>query len=167
MTFQDILQQLNKYPSFVLGYYFFIALLLLTGYFVVKPTRFKPPINYLYTILIYLVTIPGLLSILLVLYHIFFLRGNILKLPLLTHFVPIVMMLFTFWGIKKTIPMRLIPGFDRLSGLFVFLFFSFLLTYFLHKVYVGIFFIGSISHIAVFFGLVLFGLRFVWKRLSK
>ena len=52
----------------------------LLGLLFISNKNFKAPFTYLYTIIIYGVSVPGLLSILLILYSVFSLHQDILKL---------------------------------------------------------------------------------------
>lgn len=75
------------------------------------------PWKYLYSFLIYAVTIPGLFAISLSIYLFFFERGSIMDANIFTQVLPIISMLLTISIIRKTVDLDLIPGFNKLSSL--------------------------------------------------
>jgi len=167
MTVQNLLNWFSANPNLVLVYFIIVFAISLIGLLFVTPKNFKTPINYLYSILIYAVTIPGLLTLVLLLYRFFFLKTNLLHLDVITNFVPLIGMVITLIVIKKTIPMSLIPGFGKLSGLFIIIIITFIITYLLQKMFFGVFFVGKIQYLIVFFLALLFGLKIAWNRIVK
>lgn len=167
MTIENIINQLGNYPSIILIYFGIMLGVSLLGLLLVKEQNYRPPINYLYGGLVYLVAIPGLLSVVLLLYSFFFLKTNVLQLNIVTHYVPIVFMIATLLIINRTIPLKRIPGFDRLSGLVILITGAFILTFILQRMIFGVFFIGSFTYLIAFFGLILLGLKIGWNKLKK
>ncbi|MFD2562774.1 hypothetical protein [Aquimarina rubra] len=167
MTVQDFINWFGNNPNLVLGYFAVIIAFSLIGLLFVKPANFNPPINYLYGILIYAITIPGLLALVLLLYSFFFLKTNLLQLDLVTYFVPLISMIITLVVINRTIPMSRIPGFGKLSGLFIMIIITFVITYILQRMFFGVFFVGRFQYLIVFFLVLLFGLKIAWDRMVK
>jgi len=167
MTVQDFINWFGKNPNLILGYFAVIIAFSLIGLLYVKQSNFKPPINYFYGILIYAVTIPGLLALVLLLYSFFFLKTNLLQLDLVTYFVPLVSMIITLVIINKTIPMSRIPGFGKLSGLFIMIMITFIITYVLQRMFFGVFFVGRFQYLIIFFLALLLGLKVAWDRMVK
>ncbi|MDH7447726.1 hypothetical protein [Aquimarina sp. 2201CG14-23] len=167
MTVQDFINWFGDNPNVVLSYFVIIIAISLIGLLFVKQSNFKPPINYFYGILIYAVTIPGLLALILILYSFFFLRTNLLQVDLIAYFVPLIAMIITLIIINKTIPMAQIPGFGKLSGLFILVIITFVITYVLQRMFFGVFFVGRFQYLIVFFLALLFGLKIAWDRIVK
>jgi len=167
MTVQDIINWFGRHPQMVLTYFVVMVLLALIGLLFVRPSNFKPPINYAYGALIYAVTIPGLLSLVLILYSFFFLKANMLQLDLMSYFVPLIATVITLVIINRTIPMKSIPGFDKLSGLFILIIATFIITYVLQKMFFGVFFIGRFQYLVLFFLALLIGVKIAWDRIIK
>jgi len=167
MTVQDFINWFGNHPNIVLGYFAVIIAISLIGLLFVKPSNFKTPINYFYGILIYAVTIPGLLALVLLLYSFFFLRTNLLQLDLVTYFVPLVAMSISLIIINKTVPMSQIPGFGKLSGLFILIIITFVITYILQRMFFGVFFVGRFQYLIGFFLVLLFGIKIAWDRIVK
>jgi len=167
MTVQDLINLLSNNSSIIINYYVALLVISLCGLLFVTNQNFKKPINYIYSILIYATVIPGLLSVILVVYSFFFLRRNLIHLEIITYYLPIIAMIVLLLIIKKTIPLHRIPGFDRLSGLFIIIFIAFIVTYFIQKIFIGIFFIGSITHLLGIFIVLLILLKIGWNKFVK
>ncbi|TCI93073.1 hypothetical protein [Tenacibaculum sp. M341] len=167
MTVQDLINQLSSNSSTILNYYIALLVLALMGMLIVTPKNFKAPINYFYTALVYAVAIPGILAIILLVYNFFYLRANLMQLEVLTYYLPIIAMLVLFVIINKTIPLKRIPGFDKISGLFAIIVVTFLITYLIQKIFIGIFFIGSITQLLVIFIVLLVIVKIGWDKVIK
>ncbi len=167
MTVQDFINWFGNNPNLILGYFLVIIAISIIGLLFVNQQNFKSPITYLYGILVYAVTIPGLLSLILVLYSFFFLKTNLLQLDLITYFVPLIAMIVTLIIINKTISMSGIPGFGKLSGLFILIMITFVITYILQRMFFGVFFVGNFQYLIIFFLALLFGLKIAWDRITR
>jgi hypothetical protein len=75
------------------------------------------PWKYMYSVLIYLVAIPGIFAVTLNIYLFLFERRSIMDTNLYTQVIPVVSMLATFILIRKQVDLVEVPGFDKLSGL--------------------------------------------------
>lgn len=167
MTLQDFINWFGNNSNLILGYFLVIIAISLIGLLFVNRQNFKPPITYLYGVLVYAVTIPGLLSLILVLYSFFFLKINLLQLDLITYFVPLIAMIITLILINKTIPMSTVPGFGKLSGLFMLIMIAFVITFIIQRMFFGVFFVGNFQYLILFFLALLFGLKIAWGRIMK
>ncbi len=167
MTVQDLIYLLSNNSSIIINYYIALLVLTLIGMLIVTPKNFKTPVNYIYTILVYALAIPGILAIILLVYNFFFLKTNLINLEVITYYLPIVAMVILFLLINKTIPLKSIPGFDKISGLFMMIFVAFIVTYFIQKVFIGIFFIGSFMQLIVIFIVLLVVLKIGWDKFIK
>jgi len=156
MTVQDLIDIITtSNTSHILNYYIGLLIASLLGMLFVNSSNFKSPINYLYTALIYLIAIPGILAVILLVYNFFYLKSNLLRLEVLTYYLPIIAMVVLFVIISKTVPLKRIPGFDKISGLFMVIFIAFIFTYLIQKVFIGIFFIGSMTQLLIIFVVML------------
>lgn len=167
MTVQDIINWFGTNPNLIYGYFAILIGIAVLGLLFLRATHFKPPITYLYTLLVYGLTIPGLLALILVLYSFFFLKVNFLELNVLAYFVPLIAMVIGLLLIKKTIRMSRIPGFDKLSGLFIMVIITFIITYVLQRMFFGVFFIGRFEHLLLLFVGLLIVLRIAWSKIMK
>jgi hypothetical protein len=79
----------------------------------------QSPWKYFYSILVYMVCIPGIFSFVLVAYSVFFTRQNLLAVNAFVYFFPIVTMIVTLVVIGKKASWKRLPGVDRLYGLMI------------------------------------------------
>ncbi len=167
MTLQDIINWFGNHPKLILNYFIGFIIVSLLGLLFFKPQHFKNPLKYFYSIIVYGVAIPGLLSVVLLIYGFFFLRLNLLNVDVLSYFTPIIGCIITLIIVNKTIPMRLIPGFKNLTGLFVMILITFFITYMIQKMFFGVIFIGSFIHLLLLFLGLLIILKLAWNRFVK
>ncbi len=166
MTIQDLLDWFSQNENLILGY--FIAILIFTIFIILIINRNNSKnLKYVISALVYAVTIPGILSVMLTLYTIFMLQQNLLEVNIIAYFIPIVAMIVTLIIINKKISMSTIPGFDRLSGLMVMIGISFFIVFVLQKTHFGVLFIGGFSQLLIVFVVLLVILKIAWARISK
>lgn len=99
--------------------------------------------KYVYSFFVYAVAIPGIMSVVLTAYAVFFLNRNLLDLNIFIYFMPIFVMIVTLIMIGKVESWKHLPGVDRIQGLIVFLLVSFLITLAIQRTRIFIFFGGS------------------------
>ena len=167
MTIQDILNIFSANADVLLTYYVALLVLALVGLLLVNEANFKSPITYVYTVLVYASAVPGLIAAILLLYNFFFLKKNLLELSLVTHYMPVLAMLLLLFIVNKTVTLKRVPGFQKLSGLFSTIGIALVLTYLVQKIFVGVFFVGSISMLIGVFIILLILLKLGWNRLVK
>jgi hypothetical protein len=107
------------------------------------------PWKFLYSVLVYLVCVPGIFAAVITAYTLFFSGENLLDANVLIYFLPIVSMITTLVLIRKSVSFKDIPGFDRLSGLMVMVGCSFAIALVIQKTRIWIFFGGSIGQLFV------------------
>jgi len=121
MTLQEFFDLFTASPSLVLYVVLTppaVALLMNT---IPHKKRGLSPVSYLYSFLLYAVTIPGVFVLTLNVYLFLFERQSILELNILTHVLPVFTMILTILLIRRQVNLDIIPGFDRLSGMFTML----------------------------------------------
>ena len=101
----------------LLGYFLLIPLIALLALFFSKGQGHLSTWKYLYTLLIYLVCLPGIFAVTLSVYLFLFERRSIMDTNLYTQVLPIFSMIATIILIRKQTDLDLVPGFDKLSGL--------------------------------------------------
>ena len=110
------------------------------------------PWKYLYSVLVYLVCVPGMFAGVITAYTLFFSGENLLDANLLVYFLPIVSMVATLVLIRKNVSFDDVPGFDRLSGLMVMVGCSFGIALAIQKTRIFVFFGGSIEKLFLLAG---------------
>lgn len=166
MTIQSIIDWFSENPYIILGYFIGALVLSLLVVLVTKKENIHK-MKYAMSVLVYAVTIPGILATILILYSLFILQTNLLNLSIVAYFVPVLAMIITLIIINKKVNMRYIPGFDRLSGLMIIIGIAFIIVFVLQKTYFGVLFIGGITQLLIVFVLLLFVLRKAWSRFIR
>lgn len=117
MTLGEFFQWTGSHPGLLLGYFIIVPLIALLAGMFGKGQGHLSPWKYLYSILIYLVSIPGIFAVTLSIYFFLFERRSILDTNLYTQVLPVLSMAATILTIKKQVSLDLVPGFDKISGL--------------------------------------------------
>ena len=166
MTLQDLLDATSAYP-WAIGAYFVLppAFAFLAGYTEESAGRLTAR-DYALSVLIYMVAIPGIVSLVLVGYQLFFIRGNLLEVNLLLYFLPIVSMVATFVLIRRCASFDRLPGFDRLSGLMMLIGLSFLVVLVLYRTRFLVGFFGSLESLLVIGVVVFLAFQYAARKLT-
>lgn len=117
MTLQQFFEWIQQHPSNVLYYY---AALLLSTIALNSMSEQKShlyPWNWLYSVIIYAVCIPGIFAITLNVYFFLFEKRSIMDTELLLQFLPVLMLFLIIYYIRKNVDLDMIPGFEKLYGL--------------------------------------------------
>jgi hypothetical protein len=117
MTLGEFFERCSQNPELLLGFYILIPLIALLAMLFSKGQGQLSSWKYLYSILIYLVAIPGIFAVTLSVYLFLFEQRSIMDTNIYTQVIPVVSMLATFILVRKQIDLDLVPGFDKLSGL--------------------------------------------------
>ncbi len=119
MTLQECFDLLAANPVIIIFFFCAVPLTAILACELDRGEGHLSPWKYLYSVLVYLVTIPGLFAVVLTLYLIIFEGRSILKIDIYTQILPVVSMIITLWIIRKSVDLEGIPGFDKLSGLMI------------------------------------------------
>ena len=119
MTLQECFDLLAANPAIIIFFFAAVPLTAVLSGELDRGDGHESPWKYLYSTLIYLVTIPGIFAVTLTLYLIIFEGRSILKIDIYTQILPIISMLLTLWIIRRNVDLDSIPGFDKLSGLMI------------------------------------------------
>ncbi|MFH1114263.1 MAG: hypothetical protein V1792_10105 [Pseudomonadota bacterium] len=129
MTARELVMLASQYPWHLTAYFSAVPLASgLLGLVLRDGRGNRSPWNYLYSVLVHLACIPGILACVLTGYALFFTRENLLDANLIVYILPIVSMILTLVLIQRTVSFDDIPGFDRLSGLMILLAVTFVLV---------------------------------------
>jgi hypothetical protein len=166
MTIQNLIDSLTAYQGLAWGYFIAIIIITLILVQLANPTNFES-LKYIMSVLVYAVTIPGILAVILTFYSLFIVKSDLLNVSIIIYFVPIVSMVITLFILSKKIGMKHIPGFDRLSGLMIMIGVSFLIVFVLQRTYFGVLFIGGFTQLLVVFAVLFIIVKVGWARLMK
>ena len=146
MTTRDLIHWAGQHPVLLLLVFVLPPVLAwLVGQLHGKGQGRLPPWKYIYSVLVYLVCVPGMFAGVITAYTLFFSNENLLDANLLVYFLPIVSMIVTLVLIRKNVSFDDVPGFDRLSGLVVMVGCSFVMALAIQKTRIFLFFGGSIE----------------------
>ncbi|MFA6012398.1 MAG: hypothetical protein WC799_20580 [Desulfobacteraceae bacterium] len=166
MTVQNFLLALEQYYGISLFYFAILPVLsFITGLFY-KPGFRISSLDYLYSILVYLSGIPGILSAVLTFYSMFIVRKNMLEVNIILYFIPILSMGLVFYLISRKADFNRLPGFGRLSGFMILTGIVCVALLFLYRLSFFIGFFGSIESLLVAGVLLFFVFRYAVGKLS-
>jgi hypothetical protein len=167
MTLEQFFQKMGEQPNFLLAYFLLIPILAIIVGLIGRGEGHLSPWKYIYSILIYLVSVPGIFAVCLNIYFFLFQRGDIMQTNVYFQILPIVSMVSTIFLIRRNVELAYVPGFDKISGLWFMLFVSMFLMWFIEKIHIVVFSYLPFQYLlAVFMGL--FILIYVgWRRFVK
>jgi len=153
MTLGEFYQKVENF-DFLIIIYSAAAILfaILLGFISGKEKEKLSPWNYIYAILIYAITVPGILQTVITGYLLFIEKKSLLDINLAVYIVPIISMIATLVIVSKNANLKTIPGFDRLSGLMTMLGISIVIVVIISKSRIWLVFGGSMF---LFFGLII------------
>jgi hypothetical protein len=145
MTVRELILWLGRNPTWLVGFLAALpALGLILPLFHGKHKGNLNPWRYVYSLITYLTCLPGMLAAILIGYSLFFSRENLLDANFLVYFGPPISMLATLMLLSKQVRFDALPGFDRLSGLMILIGGSCAIVLLISKLFIGIFFAGSV-----------------------
>lgn len=166
MTLGDFFQFAANHPANVIFYFAIIPFAALLAGWMEREEGHLPPWNYLFSTLVYLVAIPAILSAAYTAYRWFFDRESILNTDILLQVLPIASMAVTFFLVKRRVRIDTLPGFGRLSGMVMMIVASMMIMYFLDRFRIIGFTVIPFQYLLIIFLLLLFAIRFGWKRIG-
>lgn len=105
----------------------------------------QSPRRYLFSALVYLVAVPGMLATVVTAYVLFFQNADLLQLDILVYFAPIATMILTLVLIGRTTPLSNVPGFGRIGGLMLMLGASFAAALIIQRTRIWVVFAGGLG----------------------
>lgn len=144
MTINDLIASLSQHTLLIFSILTLIPLFAL-GYAkgIARDNGEGNPHRYVYSFLVYLTSLPGAFAVVIIAYTMFFIKGNILNMELVSTILPIISMFVTMTIIKKNVDMTQVPGFEKLRGLYFMLVSVFVIALIIVKTKIFLFFGGS------------------------
>ena len=112
MTLAEFFEWIGERPGLILSYFIAIPVVALLAGLFNKGEGHLSPWKYLFSVLIYLVAIPGIFAVTLSVYMFLFERRSIMDTNMYTQVLPIFSMIVTILIIKREVDLDLVPGFD-------------------------------------------------------
>lgn len=167
MTLQQLFQRIGENPNFILFYFLVIPFAAIIAGVLGKGEGHLSPWKYLYATLIYLVSVPGIFAVALNIYFFLFQRGDVMQTDVYLQILPIIVMVVTIFLIRRNVDLSLVPGFDKISGLWFMLFATMFLMWLLEKIHIVVFsylpFQYLLGIFAILFALIYLG----WRKFVK
>ncbi|MDX1685730.1 MAG: hypothetical protein R3275_10880 [Saprospiraceae bacterium] len=136
MTLQDFFDVASANPSIIIFYFTAVPLTTLLACLFSPGQGHLTPWRELFSVLLYLAAVPGTFAVMLTVYLLLIEGQTILDTNIYTQILPIVSMSLTIFLIHRHVDLDLIPGFDRLSGLFWMVFATLLLLWILDRTHI-------------------------------
>jgi len=153
MTLGELYTKIENFEIPIIIYSVAIVLIAVVLGFISNKGKNKiSPWKYIYSVVIYAITVPGILQFIITGYLLFIEKKSLMDINLAVYIVPILSMVITLLIISKNANLRTIPGFDRLSGLMIMIGMSIILAIIISKTNIWLFFGGSMF---MFFGLMI------------
>jgi len=165
MTLEELFQQIAENPAYIIFYFSIIPFAAFLAGLLGKGEGHMSPWKYLYSALIFLVSIPGIFSVTLSVYFFLFEKRPIMQTDVFTQIIPVLSMVFTLLAIRKNVNLDYIPGFDKMSGLITMITASLAIMWFIDRTRIWVVSYVRFELVIGFFIVLLILIRFGWKRI--
>lgn len=159
MTLREFFDFLGANPMIVLAYFLALPLTALLAGWISRGDGHLSPWKNLYSLIIYLVCVPGIFATALSVYFFLFERGSIMNTNVLIQILPIISMVLTLSIVKGNVSFQYIPGFDKISSLMAMICAVFILMYLLDRTHL----IAWVNVPVQYFLIMLVGLLLVFR----
>lgn len=166
MTIQKIIEACESKEEYIWIYYSILFTINIISLIFQNKSNFNF-FKYIFSTIIYLFTIPGILALITVLYLLMFQQQNILALNITTYYIPIIFMAINLYIINKRVPLSIIPGFKNIAGLISLISITCILIFILQRTYFGVLFLGSTTQLFVVFFMIFILIKYSFKRVFK
>ena len=167
MTLQEFFDLVGHNPDFLFFYFIAIPVTALLMNFTARGDGANSPWKYIYAALIYLVSVPGIFAVCFNIHFFLFQRRDILQTDIYLQILPIIVMLVTIFLIRRNVDLKLIPGFDKISALWMMLFATFALMWFLDKIHIVVFSYMPFQYLLMVFAGLFLAIYLGWKKFSS
>jgi len=164
MTLSQFFDYLSAHPLLTLAFFVFPPLVAMFVAHFGKGRGYEQPWRTVYSVLVYLVCIPGILALSLLTYLFLFERMSVWNINLLTQGVPILSMAATLWLIQRNVDLSYIPGFGRVSGLMGMIAGLIFIMYIADRMRLIMFSYMPASYVGIIFLVVLIVMQVGWRK---
>jgi len=166
MTLEEFFNLLSANPTYIIAFFLLVPITALIGTIIGKGEEDEPVWKYFYSILMYLVAIPGIFAITLSAYLFFFERKSIFDTDIFTQILPVLSMIATFLIIKRNVQLDRIPGFGKISGLVMMVSVALLAMWMMEKTHIVFFSYLPVQYVlAILLGLLVV-FRVGWSKMN-
>jgi hypothetical protein len=133
MTLGEFFQMIGQRPQMLLLFYGAVPLTAWVAGLMGRGEGHLSPWKWLYAALVYLASVPGIFAITLTLYFIVIERRGLLETDVFIQILPVFSMIATYLLVRWNVPLARVPGFGKLSGLWMMLFVLLMLLWVLDR----------------------------------
>ncbi|MCB0634394.1 MAG: hypothetical protein KDD15_31895, partial [Lewinella sp.] len=151
MTLEEFFQKIADNPAYVIFYFTIIPLTAVLAGWMGKGEGHISPWKYLYSTLIYMVSVPGIFAVTLSIYFFLFERRSIMDTDVFIQILPVISMVVTLLIIRRNVRLEHIPGFDKLSGLIMMISATLAIMWFIDRTHIIVF-----THIPFMYVILIF-----------
>jgi hypothetical protein len=167
MTLGDFFNMLSENPSVILFYFISVPLTAFLAYIFGRGDGDISPWKYLYSVLVFLVCIPGIFAITLSIYLFFFERISIMETNMFTQILPVISMIATLALIRKNVCFEDIPGFGKITGLIMVIAAILILMWVFDKTHIIAITFMPFYYVVIIFVVLLVAIRYGTKMMMK
>ncbi|MEL7145664.1 MAG: hypothetical protein AAFO69_04795 [Bacteroidota bacterium] len=169
MTLQEFFDFLSNRPFWILAYFVAVPVMAMVVNRMSGPKGLEKPWDITYSVLVFVVAIPGLLAVAFNVYLFLFERRSIFDTNIMTQLLPIASFIATLMVIRKNVALEQIPGFGKVSSLIIMIFGALAVMWVLDRT--RIFFVAftfmPFQYVIGIFIIVLVLLRYGFKKLFR
>ncbi len=164
MTLREFFELLAQNPSILIFFFIACPLTAFLASWLGKGEGHITPWKYLYSVLVYLICIPGIFAVTLNIYLFLFERQSIFDSDIWTQILPIFSMVATLLLIRKNVTFDQVPGFGKLHGLMLMIMVILILMFLLDRTHIFVITIVPFYQAFLFFlALLAIGMIGWWK----
>ncbi|HMG15735.1 MAG TPA: hypothetical protein VK590_09820 [Saprospiraceae bacterium] len=162
MTLRDYFSFAALNPGWFVFFFMIIPILAFLTSWISKGMGNESPWKYIFSALIYAICVPGIFSITLDIYLFLFERQSVFDANLVLQVLPIISMISTLQIIKYNVDLDLIPGFHKISGLVMLIFFTICLMWFIDRTHIYAIAFLSFGQVILIFVVLFLLVKFGW-----
>lgn len=167
MTLGDFFENATSQPTYLIAGLCIVPFLAFLSLLFGKDKGHLSPLKYLYSILVYLASVPGIFAITLSVYLFLFERKSIMDTNVYTQILPVLSMILTLWLIKKNVALADVPGFNKISQLISIISILICMMWLLEKTRIFVFtYMPFYQFILLFVGFLIL-IRYFWAKMIK
>lgn len=167
MSIQELLNALRPYSWVLLVWFLLVPVLTwLYGRLHSREHGHYKPHRYIYSGLLAISGLPGLIAFMLCIYTLLILRGNMLEVNIFVYFLPIISMVATLLVARRNVELKKIPGFGRIMGAIIILSAVFFALFLLLNTRLFLFIGGGFGVLLIIILLIVAAVWYGWKKFN-
>ena len=169
MTLRELFNLLDDPDNARMVLAFFLAIPILAALLgiIARGKGHLAPWKYIFAVMIYLVSIPGIFALTLNVYLFLFEQQSIMNTNLYTQILPVISMVLTIVIIRSFVDLDWIPWFNKLPGLFMIIVSALAIMWFVDRTRIWMVSFLRFEYVLGIFLLLLIVIRYGWNRVTK